>query len=579
VTLISEGSAPHYVAASNAEALLFEQLQTELNEGPCLASYRSGEAVTVANLRTDARFPTFRPQAVAAGLGAVFTFPLRHPSGPLGALDLYRDAPGELRAADLAAAQTLADVAVAYLLNARARDAARMTTDELRFHASHDALTGLPNRLLLQQRIDHAAQRAQRSHHDAAVLFADLDGFKEVNDTHGHSAGDAVLVMVAQRLSALVRPGDTLARLAGDEFVFLCEDLHSAADAEALARRVEESFAEPFRLGDLAIKLQASVGVAFAGPGEGISTALITQADVAMYRAKRSGGGQHHVIDLRGTTLSSDRDLERDLRAALENDGLDVVYQPIVRLRDGLVTGVEALLRWTDAERGVVPASEMVKVAERSGLITEIGAWVLERSCRERGRWLRDHPDNPLELAVNVSVRQLTNPGFLATVESVLARTGTPAENLVLEITEYVLLEDSERSMRRLTELKGLGLRLALDDFGTGFSSLSYLRRLPIDIVKIDQGFIADLGGPPASRAIVAAVTNLAHVLDLTVTAEGVETAAQHEAVADMSCERGQGNYYARPMSAAEIGAHLGRPRHDGLRLPTARPVLLPTER
>ncbi|HEY0869652.1 MAG TPA: sensor domain-containing diguanylate cyclase, partial [Acidothermaceae bacterium] len=238
VTVISAESGPHYIAASDDSALRFEQLQSDLGDGPCVWAYRSGEPVAVPDLAGDDRFAQFGPPAVATGLAAVFTFPLRHGKGRLGALDLYRDTVGALDRGDMAAAQTLADVAAAYLLNAQAREEARVTSERFRHTALHDPLTGLPNRLLLQQRLEHAAQRAQRSHTNAAVLFVDLDRFKRVNDTHGHRVGDDLLCAIAERLTGLVRPGDTLARFSGDEFVFLCEDLTSAADVEALAERV-----------------------------------------------------------------------------------------------------------------------------------------------------------------------------------------------------------------------------------------------------------------------------------------------------------------------------------------------------
>jgi diguanylate cyclase (GGDEF)-like protein len=571
VTLISGGRAPRYIAASDGDALRFERLQTDIAEGPCVLAYQTGKAVAVPDLRTDERFPRFSEAALKAGLAAVFTFPLCDGDGRLGALDLYRDTPGVLPAHDMDAAQTLADVAAAYLLNAQARDEARRATDRFRHGALHDPLTGLPNRLLLQQRLEHATQRARRSHTNAAILFVDLDRFKQVNDTHGHQVGDELLLAVARRLTHLVRPGDTLARLSGDEFVFLCEDLKEAADVETLARRVDEAFTEPFVLTDTEISATASVGVAFAGPGVDISDQLVAQADIAMYQAKRRGGGRHQSIDLRQAVLSLDRHgLESDLRTAFANGLLDVAYQPIVRTADGQVAGVEALLRWTDAERGSVSTVSIVEVAEQSGLINEIGAWVLERSCQDRTRWLRSRPDEPLELAVNVSARQIVSPQFADTVADVLAKTAMDPGALILEMTEYVLLEDNERALRVLTDLKDLGIRLALDDFGTGYSSLSYLRRLPIDIVKIDQGFIADIGHAPEGPAIAAAVTNLAHVLNLTVTAEGVETQDQRDAVLAMGCDFAQGFYFARPMPSPALRAWLGVQQVGALYLPPA---------
>jgi diguanylate cyclase (GGDEF)-like protein len=558
VTLISEGNAPHYIAASDESAMLFERLQTELQDGPCVWAYESGEAVAIPDLAADTRFAQFGKSAVAGGLAAVFTFPLRDGTGRLGALDLYRDTPGELTSPDMAAAQTLADVAAAYLLNAQAREDTHATSEEFRHGALHDPLTGLPNRLLLQQRLEHAAQRAQRSHTNAAVLFVDLDRFKHVNDTHGHHVGDDLLRAIAVRLTAVIRPGDTLARFSGDEFVFLCEDLQSPADVEALAARVDDAFIEPFSVGGVRLAVTASVGVAFAGPGEDISDRLVVQADVAMYQAKRRGGGGHQVIDLREALMSADRNsLEVDLRTAFDAGLLDLAYQPIVRNRDGSITGVEALLRWNDPVRGDVPALTMVAAAEQSGLISQLGAWVLERSCLARREWLKTKPRATLDLAVNISAHELLSPDFCRIVASVLARTEMEPGSLILEVTENLFIEDSDHAIAVLTELKGVGVKLALDDFGTGFSSLSYLRRLPIDIIKIDHSFIADIGALSPGSAIVAAVTNLAHVLGLAVTAEGVETQSQRDEVTAIGCESAQGYFLAKPTTASAIGAQL----------------------
>jgi diguanylate cyclase (GGDEF)-like protein len=530
-----------------------------------LTAYGTGEAVVVPDLRHDQRFPLFAARAVAAGLAAVFTFPLRHGDGRLGALNLYRDTPGSLAAHEKDAAQTLADVAAAYLLNASAREEARTASDRFYHDALHDPLTGLPNRLLLQERLEHAAKRAERTHTTAAIIFADLDRFKRVNDVHGHKVGDDLLLAVAHRLSGLVRSGDTLARFSGDEFVFLCEDLSGEADIQALAARIGEAFNAPFVLNRTELFVTASVGLAFAGPGEAITNDLLVRADMAMYQVKRGGGGSYHIFDVRDSVPNDSESLDTDLRAALDEESLDIAYQPIVRSVDGLVTGVEALLRWSHPERGPISSMSMVMVAEQTGLISGIGSWILERSCRDRGRWLSAHPGAPLDLAVNVSARQLIDPGFCTNVVRVLEATEMDPTALVLEMTENIFIEDSDRAIRVLAELNDLGIRLALDDFGTGYSSLSYLRRLPIHIVKIDQGFVADIGIAPTGSAIVAAVTNLAHVLGLTVIAEGVETRDQRDEVSAMGCEYAQGYFFARPMPSSSID-----------RLLSARPTRAP---
>lgn len=313
VTLISSDRAPQEVAASSEAALRFERLQTELGQGPCIAAYRSGEPSAVPDLAGAQGFPEFGPAALEAGMVAVFAFPLRHAGGCLGALDLYRNTSGTLAPEDLAVAQTLADVTTSYLLNAQAREKALQAADRFRDSALHDPLTGLANRVLLQERLDHAALRASRNGSTTAVLFADLDRFKLINDTYGHAVGDQVLAAVAARLSALVRPGDTLARVSGDEFVFLCEDLAQTSDVEVLTARIGAAFAEPFELAELVLTVSASVGAAFSGPGEAVTNQLMLDADTAMYQAKRRAAA-NTIVDL--LTASDDGPARRS--ASLE---------------------------------------------------------------------------------------------------------------------------------------------------------------------------------------------------------------------------------------------------------------------
>jgi diguanylate cyclase (GGDEF)-like protein len=558
VTLITEGNAPKYIAASDASALANERLQTDLGVGPCSMAFATGEAVAAPELRSDDRFGAFGPAAVTRGLEAVFAFPLRHGTGRLGALDLYRDEPGPLDQADMEAAQTLADVAASYLLNARSRDEALETSDRFRESALRDSLTGLPNRVLLRQRLEHAAERAHRSGTDAAVLFADLDEFKRINDRYGHQLGDLLLIAVGERLAGLVRAGDTLARVSGDEFVFLCEDLEDANQVEALAARIDGAFARPFVIGELELTVTASVGMAYAGPGEDVSDRLVVDADVAMYQAKRKGGAAHQIIDLREAQEATDRNLlEADLRKAVDLGELDVEYQPVVRSVDGVVTGVEALLRWTHHDRGAVAALTMVTLAEQSGLINQIGAWVLEQACADRQKWLERFPGHPLDVSVNVSARQLMTSGFGATVDAILDRTGMRPDCLILEITEAVILEDAARTKVVLSDLQQRGIRLALDDFGTGYSSLSYISEIPVDLVKIDQTFVARLGQDKVGPAIIEAIVTLAHSIGVGVIAEGVENTEQRAQVTAMQCELSQGFLFAAPMSASAIAGQL----------------------
>ncbi|MCC5947166.1 MAG: bifunctional diguanylate cyclase/phosphodiesterase [Nitriliruptoraceae bacterium] len=424
--------------------------------------------------------------------------------------------------------------------------------------------------MLLQDRLQHAGLRNVRTHESVGVLFIDLDDFKHVNDTHGHHVGDELLVAVAHRLSALVRPDDTLARVSGDEFVFLCERLSDRTDAERLVERIEAAFELPFELSGVQLTLSASVGLAIADPGEEITDGLLVEADTAMYRAKRRSGrdtrllGRFDALDLAAGSLGC------QLRTALDADELDVAYQPMVRTSDGSITGVEALVRWTHATRGAVSPAVIVAVAEQTELINEVGAWVLERSCEDHQRWLAGREGLSLDLAVNVSVRQLRVPDFVGMVTMVLAATGTRPEALILEVTESILMDDADRAHLVLEELRELGVRIALDDFGTGFSSLSYLQQVPADIIKIDRSFVAGIDVTPNASAILAAVTDLAHVLSLPVTAEGVETRSERDEVRTIGYEYAQGFFYAHPMSAAAIEQLLRRTGRDAGHLPSA---------
>ncbi len=568
VTLIEPGADPRYVAASDASALAFEKLQTHLNEGPCLLAFRSGAPVAVPDLTLEQRFPRFAEAGAAAGLGAVFTFPLFHGDDRFGALDLYRATSGDLDEHAMETAQTLANVAAAYVLNARARDDAIRQADHLRHLSLHDDLTGLPNRLLLKERIAHASRRAQRTGAHAAILFIDLDRFKRVNDTHGHHIGDQLLRAVAHRLARLVRPGDTLARVYGDEFVLLSEDLAGRGDVEILTDRVHAAFTAPFPTSSGPVPITASIGVAFAGPGEYVNETLVDEADSAMYDAKQRGANDE-VIDMREGDQHAKRGrLSCDLRACLEApDGGDlaVVFQPLVSCADSGVVGVEALVRWNHPDRGPVPAAAIIDVAEQSGLIQRLGLWVLDRACRSAVQWEHDHPGTSLDLAVNVSALQVTSPTFVEDVAGVLASTGLAPHRLVLEVTENVLITDSECAMLALGRIKGLGVRVALDDFGTGYSSLSYLHRLPIDIVKIDRSFVANIDRTAKGDAIVASVIHLAHALDLLVVTEGVETATQQAAVTRVGADQAQGFFYSRPVDAASIDLLLSGPARPTL--------------
>jgi len=576
VTLISASLDPQYVAASNASALRYEKLQSELGEGPCLAAYHTGEAISVPDLNDEARFPVFAPRALTAGLTAVFTFPLRHDDLLLGALDLYRGTAGPLTPESMSAAQTLADVAAAYLINARARSDLQDSSDQSRDAAMHDGLTGLPNRILLVQRLEHAFLRAERSGKTIAVFFVDLDAFKSVNDTYGHRVGDELLVAVGQRLAGVLRPGDSLARLAGDEFVVLCEDLDDPAQADAIAVRFAAALALPFALAETELNIRGSIGIACDGSGESEPEALIHDADLAMYRAKRRHGSRGHGRSLRELNLADHHaGLAAGLPGASGRGELHVSYQPIVDTTTGRLIAVEALLRWTHPSRGPVSPKIFIPFAEQSGQIIEIGQWVLERACQDRQQW-QHHRADEIAISVNVSAHQFMSAGFARSVMSVLDATSTRPDLLTVEVTETVFVRDRDRALIVLDELKATGVKLALDDFGTGYSSLSYLQTLPIDTIKIDQSFIANLNSNPTDHTILIAIIQLAHGLGMSVVSEGVETAEQHQQLTTLGSDFCQGFYFAHPMRALNLESLITNDNATNPHLPVTRTVLQP---
>jgi diguanylate cyclase (GGDEF)-like protein len=527
----------------------YEELQSELGEVPCLGAYATNRPVIVPDLRADLQFRQFSPRAIEMGLAAVFTFPLRQGYKRLGALDLYRDKPGTLSVTSITTAQTLADVTSAYLVNAQGRADLEDASARSHERSVQDALTGLPNRILLLERIEHAIVRSGRTKKVVAILFIDLDDFKRVNDVHGHQVGDGLLIAGAERIALVLRPGDTLARLSGDEFVILCEEFDDLAQVEIVASRIHDALAMPFSLTGARVEVSASIGIAFAGQANHDSDQPLHAADVAMYQAKRRGGATHQVIDLRSDYLDKNQGgLLNGLSKAQERGELRIDYQPIVRIGDGGIDCVEALLRWDHPTRGPISPTTMIPLAEKAGLIGKIGEWVLERACTDRKRW-GQHLHGTVSMSVNVSAHQIMGPDFVSMVGGILTATDTDPALITLEITEGVLIRDADRALIVLVELKKLGLRLALDDFGTGYSSLSYLKRFPIDIVKIDQSFVTDLDRDQSSHAIVSKTIELAHLLGLSVVSEGVETAAQRQILAELGSDFCQGFYFARPMA------------------------------
>ncbi len=432
---------------------------------------------------------------------------------------------------------------------------------QLAHQATHDPLTGLPNRVLLLDRLEQALDRARRHAKRVAVLFLDLDHFKVVNDSLGHGVGDQLLVAIADRLRTVVRPGDTIARFGGDEFVVLCEDLETRADAVAVAERVNSIISGPFEVDESEVFVGVSIGVAFPDDVNAEPGTLIRDADAAMYRAKERGRARWEVFDNAMRASAVDRlDVENALRRAQERRELRVFYQPIVSLRTGAIEGVEALIRWEHPDRGLLLPGDFIHVAEETGLIVPMGAWVLDQACRQVMRWQAANPSlDPLVLSVNLSGRQLGHPSLVTDVRAIIRDTHINPSQVQLEITESVLMDDVEMSEDTLDQLRRLGVKLAVDDFGTGYSSLSYLRRFPVDVLKVDRSFVDGLGRDPSDSAIVTAIVTLAHTLGLSAVAEGVETSRQLEELRNLRCDMAQGYLMARPASGHDTGELLAR--------------------
>ncbi len=443
--------------------------------------------------------------------------------------------------------------------------ALRDSESRLEHQATHDPLTGLPNRTLMRDRLDVALGRGRRNGSGLAILFCDIDHFKVVNDSQGHSQGDALLIEVAARLADAVRAGDTIARFGGDEFVVLAEDLGSADEAVVLADRIERALSQPFLVNDSEVFVTMSTGIAYGEAEELEVESLLRDADAAMYQAKSRGRARAEIFDDAMRARAVDRhQIEIALRRAVGRRQLQLHYQPVVELAQQRMVGTEALVRWKHPSRGLLYPGTFITVAEDTGLIVPLGAWILDQSCAQTEAWRNLPTDAPgadpadLFVAVNLSARQLSDASLVDDIASVLAATRLDPRRLHLEITESVLMHDVDASKEVLDRLKVLGVRIAIDDFGTGYSSFSYLRRFPVDILKIDQSFVAGLETDVESDAIVHAIVDLGHTLGLEVVAEGVETEGQLGRLREMGCDFAQGYLLSRAVPPARIHDFLG---------------------
>ncbi|CAB4932277.1 MAG: EAL domain-containing protein [Actinobacteria bacterium] len=499
--------------------------------------------------------------AELAGAKATVTVPIDDDlseHGPCGALAIHL---AEARA--LTKSEELVALAAARLAAIALQ---RHRNQQQLFHlAHHDRLTGLPNRARLQTRLDDAIRQARSHNTSLAVMFLDVDNFKIVNDSLGHSAGDHVLVGFAERLAAMLRPDDTVGRFGGDEFVVLLENITSADDAVVVAERLLEDLRHPLRIGDQTVFLSVSVGISLSIGGRDSADVLLRNADSAMYQAKSRGRARVEVFDDGLPERSARRlQLEGDLHRALDQGQFVLHWQPKVQLSTGRIVSAEALVRWNHPERGLIQPTEFIRVTEEMELIVRIGAWVLEEAISQRAAWESEHGDEaPWSIAVNVSALQLAAPRAMESVIRALERWHWAPERLVLELTESVLIDETGEASPILHKLKQLGVKIAIDDFGTGYSSLSYLHRYPVDQVKLDRSFVGSIDENGDGSVIARAVINMAHALGITVTAEGVETEAQRRGLRALNCDRAQGFLFSHPLPADEFSALLRRkPRY-----------------
>jgi len=535
----------------SAEMLEFTANNTQfkhpmhLSGGLFMRAWDSGEPVWIGDLTHEAEFRR-GPLAAKAGLRAAFAFPVRSGNEKLGVMEFFSRAGRQPDAALMQSTPSLGSQIGLFI-------ARRKAEERIRHLAHYDELTGLANRNMFTQCLNHAVAQARRNDQQLAILFIDLDRFKNINDTLGHAAGDQALVEFAERLRGCLRASDTIGRLGGDEFVVLLEEMPQPAHSVAVAQKILSNVAKSIIIDGQELHVTASIGISVF-PADGVdSQGLLKNADIAMYRAKELGKNNFQFYAAQMNVHTVERlALESSLRRALERDEFVLHYQPKVLLNSGRITGMEALVRWQRPDMGMIPPMQFIPLAEETGLIVPIGEWVLRTACAQTKTWF-DQGLSPLRVSVNLSARQFVDEQLLGMVAKVLAETRLPPAALELEITESTVMPEPERAANLLNELKKMGISISIDDFGTGYSSLAYLKRFPIDCVKIDRSFIKDLPGDEDDASITHAIIMMAHGLNLSVVAEGAETAAQVDFLRAHGCDEVQGYYFGKPMPGHEF--------------------------
>ncbi|OIR03297.1 phytochrome-like protein cph2 [mine drainage metagenome] len=547
------------VAQSGYEEVYLDSIDvkwadTELGRGPTGTAIRTRKTVINQEYQTNPKMAPWREAAIKRGYHSSIALPLVVSNRMLGAITIYSSEPNAFIPEEVALLEELA-VDLAYGIETlRMRIEHEAARKEIEFLAHHDPLTGLPNRLLLRDRFDQAVAFSHRKHTEVAVLFLDLDNFKQVNDSLGHGVGDQLLLHVVERLRSCIRETDTISRQGGDEFVILLTNVHEPGTVEAITQNIIETFVEPFDINGHILNASFSIGISLFPSDSKEFDTLIKQADTALYQAKDAGRNTYCFFsEQMNVDALSHMQLQGQLHNAISNQEFRLYYQPLTDSVSGRIIGAEALIRWQHPEMGFVLPDQFIPLAERSGLIIPIGEWVLNEACRQTQDWQRTCSMPPMVIAVNLSALQFKRGNIVETVTNALEKSGLPAGQLELELTESILLHDMDVVIKTLHDLKEIGLKLSIDDFGTGYSSLSYLKRLAVNKLKIDKSFVRDMVEDPEDAAIVKAIIQLGHTLQLTIIAEGVETDAQLSLLKNLGCDQIQGYLISHPLPAEEF--------------------------